>query len=305
MRDAPAAIVAREPEAREAERAHHLHHVGRHRALRVAGVAASLVGLRRIAIAAQVGAHDGERLRERGRDPMPHRVRLRIAVQQQQRRTAAANSQWISAPEVATRRVVNPGKSSLIASSSYQPSRWSRLAPLRAKRLATGCAAATLAIERRAEPRRARAPRTPRRQRRAIDRRRPTTSNSGDFRSTGARATTASARPRTAWMLARCAMGPVGLCGAKSTPCSRADARDLQHAAKAARVLDVRHQHVVELAGAHRLAPDRRRRSSRRPRFACRARAQARSAARSRRSPMDARRSCTRPNTASRARCRA
>ncbi len=40
VRDAPAAVVAGEPEAREAQRAHQLDLVGRHRALRVVDVVA-------------------------------------------------------------------------------------------------------------------------------------------------------------------------------------------------------------------------------------------------------------------------
>ena len=91
MRNAPAAIVAGEPESRKAERAHHLDLVRRHRALRVVDVLRAAVGLRRIAVAAQVAADDGVALREPRRDPMPHRVRLRIAVQQEERRTAAAD----------------------------------------------------------------------------------------------------------------------------------------------------------------------------------------------------------------------
>ena len=50
-------------------------------------------GLGGVAVAAQVGADDGEALGEPRRDPVPHRVRLRIAVQQQERRPAAADPQ--------------------------------------------------------------------------------------------------------------------------------------------------------------------------------------------------------------------
>ena len=89
VRDAPAAVVADEREARVAERAHDRDHVGRHRALRVGRVQGIGRGLRRVAVAAQVGADDGAPARERGRDLVPHRVRLRIAVQQQERRAAA------------------------------------------------------------------------------------------------------------------------------------------------------------------------------------------------------------------------
>ena len=91
MRDAAAAVVPREPEAREPEVTHHLDHVQRHRALRVGGMARVGRGLRRVAVAAQVRADNGELARQRGGDPVPHRVRLRIAVEQQQRRPAAAD----------------------------------------------------------------------------------------------------------------------------------------------------------------------------------------------------------------------
>jgi hypothetical protein len=87
---APAAIVAGDGEALEAEVRHDRDVVVGHRAL---GVRLVVVGGRRlgaVAVAAQIGADDRERVRQPRRDRMPHRVRLRVAVEQQQRRAAAA-----------------------------------------------------------------------------------------------------------------------------------------------------------------------------------------------------------------------
>ena len=91
MRDAPPRSWPTSRKRAKPSVAHQLDLIRRHRALRVADVACAAVGLRRIAVAAEVGAHDGEALREARRDPVPHRVRLRITVQQQERRPAAAD----------------------------------------------------------------------------------------------------------------------------------------------------------------------------------------------------------------------
>src|SRR5437763_13236097 len=89
MRDAPAAIVAGEEEAAEAERLHRLDLVAGHHALRVALVSLRRRRLRRVPVAAQVGRDDVEALREPRRDLVPDRVRLRVAMEHQQRRAVA------------------------------------------------------------------------------------------------------------------------------------------------------------------------------------------------------------------------
>src|SRR4029077_1526847 len=73
-----------------AERAHHLDLVLRHRALGVVGVVGQAVRFLAVAVAAQVGGDHGEALRELGRDLVPDRVRLGVAVQQQERRADPA-----------------------------------------------------------------------------------------------------------------------------------------------------------------------------------------------------------------------
>ncbi|EWS52517.1 hypothetical protein X551_04696 [Methylibium sp. T29] len=83
---APAAVVAGHEEALVAQRAHHAHHVGRHRALAVVGVVVRAGRLGRAAVAAQVGHHQPVAVGQPLRRAMPDRVRLRVAVQQQQRR---------------------------------------------------------------------------------------------------------------------------------------------------------------------------------------------------------------------------
>ena len=90
VHDARAAVVAGGKEAVEAERRHHLDIVLRHRAERIVRVIRLARRLLAVAIAAQVGRHHGEFLRKARRELVPGEMRERIAVQQQQRRPAAA-----------------------------------------------------------------------------------------------------------------------------------------------------------------------------------------------------------------------
>jgi len=93
VRDARTAVVTDDGEALEAERAHDRDLVVRHRALRVRPVVGRRGRLVARAIAAQVG-HDHREVGGQGRsDLVPHDVRLRIAVQQQQRRPVARPAQ--------------------------------------------------------------------------------------------------------------------------------------------------------------------------------------------------------------------
>ena len=64
----------------------------RHGALRVRGVIRRARRLRAVAVATEVGRDDPEPRRERPRHPVPHRVRLRVAVQEEQGRTAPAHA---------------------------------------------------------------------------------------------------------------------------------------------------------------------------------------------------------------------
>ena len=91
VRDAPAAIVADDRKPVEAEMLHHFDLVERHRALRVVGMILAVRRLAAVAVAAQVRRDDRVLLREFRRDEPPRDVRLRRAVQQQQRRTLAAD----------------------------------------------------------------------------------------------------------------------------------------------------------------------------------------------------------------------
>ncbi len=88
--DPAATVMARNVEPIKAEGRHRFDEVERHRAL---GIRQVLVVGRRFAaraIAAQVGRHHGEALRKARRDLVPDRVCLWIAVDEQQRRSAAA-----------------------------------------------------------------------------------------------------------------------------------------------------------------------------------------------------------------------
>ena len=86
--DAGAAIVPDETEADVAKLLHHRDGVLGHQPLRVER---ALFAARRAgpAIAAQIHEDDGKALRELRRNPVPFDMGLRIAVQQQQRRSLA------------------------------------------------------------------------------------------------------------------------------------------------------------------------------------------------------------------------
>ena len=91
MRYARAAIMRERFEACETERLHDAHHVLCHHAFAVrrmvhTGVGGGFVA---IAITTQIHRDQGEMLGEHWRDTMPNQVRLRMTVQQQERRLAA------------------------------------------------------------------------------------------------------------------------------------------------------------------------------------------------------------------------
>ena len=85
-----AAVVPGDEEALVPEAAHHRELIARHDARSVVRAAFAAVGFARIAVPAQVGQHDREPFRQPAGDLVPADVRLRMPVQQQQRRTAAA-----------------------------------------------------------------------------------------------------------------------------------------------------------------------------------------------------------------------
>jgi hypothetical protein len=75
-----------------AERRHHLDLVQRQRAFRIVDEIVAGRRLRAVAIAAQIGHDDGEILRQARRHLAPPHMGLGIAVEQQQRRPAAAGT---------------------------------------------------------------------------------------------------------------------------------------------------------------------------------------------------------------------
>jgi hypothetical protein len=97
VRDTAAAVVAGHREGRKAEPLHHLHLIERHRALAVRGVVGCGCGPEGGAVAGQVGRDDGVVLGEQRGGRVPHERRLRVAVQQQQRR-AASSDQRVDRP---------------------------------------------------------------------------------------------------------------------------------------------------------------------------------------------------------------
>jgi hypothetical protein len=86
--DARPAIVADDRKAREPLRRHHANHVERHHALRVWRVIRLGRRLAACAVPAKIGADDREFFRQGRRDATPHEMRLRKAVQKQQRPAA-------------------------------------------------------------------------------------------------------------------------------------------------------------------------------------------------------------------------
>ena len=103
IRHPPAAVVTGEREMHMAELLHRLHHHLRHRALGVGRMVVVAAGHVRPAIARQVGDDQRELVRQLRRDRMPHHMRRRKSVQQQQRRPLAAD-----AGKDAARRGVDP-----------------------------------------------------------------------------------------------------------------------------------------------------------------------------------------------------
>ena len=91
MPDPAAAIVPGDVKPPKPQSFHHLHLILCHGALGVGEVRRVGGGLAAVTVTAQVAGDDGETLRQPRRDPVPHDVRLRIAVQQQQRRPRAAD----------------------------------------------------------------------------------------------------------------------------------------------------------------------------------------------------------------------
>ena len=93
VRHPRAAVVRRDLEAFVAEAGHQLRHVLGHPGLGVGRVVRRGAGLVAAAVAAEVRADHREAARERGGDGVPHRVALRVAVQQEQRRPGAAEAE--------------------------------------------------------------------------------------------------------------------------------------------------------------------------------------------------------------------
>ena len=92
VRDPGAPVVPDHGEPVVAQRGHQRDLVGGHRAERVPGVVGAGLRARGLAVAPQVGGDHGVRLGQLRRDPVPHPVRLREAVQQQHRRAVAADA---------------------------------------------------------------------------------------------------------------------------------------------------------------------------------------------------------------------
>ncbi len=84
-------VVRADEESVVAQLPHHLRDVARHGALAVGRVRIVGWGARRVAIAAKVESNDGEMLCKLIGNAMPHHVRLRMSVQQQERGPTATH----------------------------------------------------------------------------------------------------------------------------------------------------------------------------------------------------------------------
>ena len=91
MRHARAAIVRAEAKGVEAERTHHRHLVGRHRALGIFDMMLGTARFRAVAIAAQIRRDHREVFCQLRGHLVPHHVGLGMTVQKQERWAAAAD----------------------------------------------------------------------------------------------------------------------------------------------------------------------------------------------------------------------
>jgi hypothetical protein len=80
--DPGAAVVAGHGEFLETKRSHDLGLILGHGALRIGLVIVATGRLGAVAVAAQVGQHDGEAFGQGGRDLVPHDLGLRVAMEQ-------------------------------------------------------------------------------------------------------------------------------------------------------------------------------------------------------------------------------
>lgn len=87
MRDPPAAVVPDDAEPVETEVPHQRNLVGGHGPLGVLRIALRRCGLVAVAVTAQISQHNRVVVGQLRGDAVPDQVRLRIAVQQEQRRT--------------------------------------------------------------------------------------------------------------------------------------------------------------------------------------------------------------------------
>ena len=84
-------VVAAQQKGIESQGLHDFYLVQGHRPLGVVGVLLVAFGFAAVAVASQVCGHDSEILGKPGSDFVPHDVSLRVPVEQQQGRAAAAN----------------------------------------------------------------------------------------------------------------------------------------------------------------------------------------------------------------------
>ena len=90
--DATAPVVPGDREAAKTEPLHDGHHVARHGSFGIRLVVRGRPGAAAAAVAAEIGADDGEMARQDGRHASPHQMRLGKAVQQQDRRAGARSA---------------------------------------------------------------------------------------------------------------------------------------------------------------------------------------------------------------------
>jgi hypothetical protein len=108
--DPAAAVMPGDREALVPEHSHGLHLVGGKRAFGVRGVIGGRRRPERRAVPGQVGGDDREPVGQSRRGGVPHEVRLRVAVQEQQRRSSAADAREDHTPDVSSSCSAKPSK---------------------------------------------------------------------------------------------------------------------------------------------------------------------------------------------------
>ena len=126
VRDASAAIVAHHRKFLKSQTGHHLDLVLGHGALGIVQVIFAVGGFAAVSVTAEIGRHNGKFFGELRSDVAPFDVRLRIAVQEKQRRPASRGDKVDRGARSFRCEAFEPGKKSGAgrSCSALAPTRW-------------------------------------------------------------------------------------------------------------------------------------------------------------------------------------